>query len=69
METFTINSKNHGEQEFTVNEGGGYVRCNGYQICQGGRLMGSTISIASSEDLERVARNWWKSYLRRERDM
>jgi Zn finger protein HypA/HybF involved in hydrogenase expression len=28
MATFTIKSKKHGDQVFTVNENGGYVRCN-----------------------------------------
>ena len=79
MATITINSKNHGLQEFTVNTFGGYVRCNGKQICDGGKLSGSTISIhlnnnqkndvcfSISDKLETVAQKWWRQYLRNQR--
>ena len=33
MTTFTLKSKLHGEQVFTVSDNGGYVRLNGQQIC------------------------------------
>jgi len=79
MATFTINSKNHGEQVFTVNTFGGYVKCNDRQICDGGKLTGSTISIhltkqqkddvcySISDQLESTAKKWWKQYLRNAR--
>jgi sensor histidine kinase regulating citrate/malate metabolism len=68
MATFTIKSKKHGDQVFTVNENGGYVRCNGKQICDKGSMIGSTISIRGTDDIEKsletIARKWWNQYLR-----
>lgn len=68
MATYTINSKIHGKQEFTVNGIGGYVRLNGKQICRGGKFTGSTITCAD-DCLGKVARNWWRSYLKNNRNI
>ena len=64
---FTINSRKFGKQEFTVSNNGGYVRCNGSQICRGGSYLGSTLS-CTPEQLEKVARKWWANRLRNERN-
>lgn len=80
MTIFTINSRKHGEQTFTVNTFGGYVRLNDRQICDGGKFTGSTISIhltkaqkddvcySISDQLESIAKKWWKSYLKHQRE-
>ena len=54
----TINSKNYGGMDFTMNDNGGYIRCNGKQICKGGGYMGSTIS-GSPEGFELTCKKWW----------
>lgn len=54
----TINSKKHGEQNFTMRDDGGYVRCNGKQICETGGFMGSTIS-STPAAFAKDCRNWW----------
>jgi hypothetical protein len=72
MATFTIKSRLHGDQVFTVNDNGGYARCNGKQICDKGQMMGGTISIRGSSDIEKslesTARKWWNQYLRNSRE-
>ncbi|MDP1774247.1 MAG: hypothetical protein Q8L15_18420 [Methylobacter sp.] len=67
MTTFTLKSRKFGEQEFTVPMNGGYVRCNGKQICHGGGFMGSTVS-CKPENLETVSRKWWAAFLKNERE-
>lgn len=70
MTTFTIKSREHGEQSFFVPSNGGYVRLDrgsshgttGQQICYGGGFRGNTIT-ATPETLEREARKWWKQHL------
>ena len=68
MTTFTIHSKNHGDQVFSVRGDGqpGYVRVNGRQICDVGYFSGSTI-MARDSHLEKVARAWWRAFLRNQR--
>jgi len=44
----------------------GYVRVNGRQICDGGCFSGSTI-MARDSHLEKVARAWWRAFLRNQR--
>lgn len=76
MQTFTINSRALG-QEITFSRPGStyiFVDLNGQpgtlgkQICQGGRLTGSTISYdgEDQEKFEKICRSWYRSYLRRE---
>lgn len=71
MATFTINSKLHGKQEFSVyagQSGSGYVRLNGRQICEGGKITGSTVRCKDDDyDLEKTARAWWAAKLRNDR--
>jgi hypothetical protein len=64
MNTYTINSRKFGKQIFTAPSNGGYVRVNGSQICAGGHMIGSTVRISAAGNLEAVAKNWWKQYLR-----
>lgn len=68
MATFTINSRKHGEQVFSVRGDGeiGYVRVNGRQICDGGCFSGSTIMCRESS-LEKTARAWWNAKMRNDR--
>jgi len=63
MTTFTINSRKHGKQTFTVNDNGGYVRCNGKQTCKGGRMTGETLT-ANEKTLESTSKKWWAAYLK-----
>lgn len=73
---FTIKSRNHGEVEFSVPDGGGYAKVrfensrDWQQICDGGKMLGSTIYISRQyeDQAERVCRNWWKNFLRIERE-
>lgn len=53
-----------GDQEFSVNGVSGYLRLNGRQICHNGSFFGPTIT-CHEDDLEKMARKWWKSYLRK----
>ena len=69
MAIFTINSREHGKQEFIVPANGGYVKCNGAQICYGGSFMGGTISIPSDEQLKATAKKWWSARLAKLRNM
>lgn len=72
MASFTIKSRLHGDQTFFVADrgDGGYVRHTspnkpgvlGDQICYGGGYRGNTIH-ASADELEQVARKWWKQRL------
>ena len=72
MARFVLKTKTSGDIEFFVPDAGGYVRIEsvdrtgvtGMQICQGGRLTGSTLQ-ADAATLERVARRWRGQYLRR----
>ena len=61
MATFTINTKNEGQLEFSVKENdhgyAAYVFVNGRQPCDGGGHMGSTL-MATPATLEKVARRW-----------
>lgn len=68
MATFTLNSKKHGKQTFTIHttDKPGYVRLNGKQICAGGKYTGSTI-MANESSLESVSRAWWKAKLKNDR--
>lgn len=69
MARFTIKTRTNGNMEFFVPDDGGYVRLEsganhgslGQQICDGGRLRGSTIS-ANAASLEDTARRWYRSY-------
>ncbi len=42
----------------------------GNQICDGGSTMGNTISYGGDDEahFERICRNWWKAFLRSERE-
>lgn len=75
---FTIKTRNHGLKEFWANErpgGSSYVYLEdkgtgtlGSQICEGGDFRGNTLMCnGTPEGLERVARQWWRDYLRQER--
>jgi len=57
------NSKNYAyiKVSFTGNDS------NYRQICDGGYLMGSTVS-ATAESFESICRNWWKQYLRNNKE-
>ena len=74
---FTIKSTKHGDQDFWANEKEGkyassYVYLEdrgpgslGSQICEGGNFAGYTLTCnGTPENLEKVARRWWKQYLR-----
>jgi len=74
MNEFTINSREHGKVTFSIpsaKRGYGYVYVDlnggsgtlGDQICDHGRMIGSTVS-CTPENLETVARSWWSAYLR-----
>ena len=67
MASFTINSRKFGAQVFTCQSSRSYVRCNGKQICDGGKLLGNTIS-ATEKTLEHIAKKWWKQYLKNQRE-
>jgi hypothetical protein len=62
----TIKTRDFGTLSFYCPADGGYVRIEsrnrhgtlGKQICHGGGLMGSTISVANSENLRAVAYKW-----------
>jgi hypothetical protein len=64
--SFSIKTRNHGEKIFTCLSDGGYVRLNGQQICQKGKLFGNTV-FANATTLEKTARAWWRAYLAHER--
>jgi len=76
---FSINSRVLNETfDFWAPDNGGYVRLEkghnigtlGHQICHEGRLSGSTVSCAGSQDeFERICRNWYRSHMRRVRDI
>lgn len=72
----TINSRKL-EQEITFSRpGAGYIYADlngepgtlGRQICQGGSLMGSTVSYHGDDQAEfdRICRNWYRAYVRRQ---
>jgi len=73
----TINTRNHGEVTFS-RPGKEYVYVDlngkpgtlGQQICYGGWLSGSTVTFSGDdkEAFARYCRNWWKQYLRREKE-
>lgn len=62
MTTITINTRDHGAIEFSIQKEGGYVRANGLQIGDSG-YMGSMLT-ATSGTLEKVARSWHRKHLR-----
>ena len=74
MATFDIKTRDFGEVRFVCPDNGGYVRIwgadlgslEGKQPCDGGSFGGSTLT-ASAASLERVARSWWKQFLRSQR--
>ena len=71
---YTIKSRDHGEKTFTMNSNGGYVRCNGKQICYGGRFTGCAVYLNGYENevtnvkLEQAliitAQKWWRTHRR-----
>jgi hypothetical protein len=75
MET-TINGKILGKKlTFFIPGESGYVFVDlngregslGNQICQGGRLLGSTLRASNQDDLNRTAQRWYRAYLANER--
>ena len=74
----TINSRIHGEVTFFCPNNGGYIWVDlngkpgttGNQICDGGGLMGSTISFRGDDEekFDKVCRRWWKAYLAATKD-
>lgn len=62
MTTIEINSRELGTCVFTVATDGGYVRLNGEQVCEGGRVRGGSTLYASGSTLKRVATAWVKAY-------
>lgn len=66
--TFIIKSTKHGEQRFEIRSGRGYgyVYLNGQQICNNGKLTGSTV-LCYDSSLPTVAKKWWKKFLENER--
>ena len=69
MASFTIKSRLLNDEFcFTVNGNRGYVRCNGEQICHGGKFLGSTIT-GSEEDLPAIARRWYRAYVRQAKEI
>ena len=75
MAAIDIKTRSFGEVRFVCPDNGGYVRIrgarlgalNGKQLCEGGDLFGSTLT-ASAASLERVARSWWRQFLRSQRE-
>jgi hypothetical protein len=73
----TINTREFGELTFFTGNGTNYVFVDingqpgtlGKQICDGGGLMGSTISCRSTRpsDFEKLCKKWWRNYLRDQR--
>lgn len=82
---FTIKSRKHGDQDFWANNKeplfgrvqSAYVFLEdkgpgtlGSQICEGGGFRGDTVTCnGTPEGLEKAARQWWRQYLRNEREM
>jgi hypothetical protein len=73
----TINSRKFGEVTFFVQSNGGYIFVDlnkkpgtlGNQICDGGELMGNTISYHGDrnrdlhqESFEKICNNWFRKY-------
>lgn len=77
MKDFSIKSRKYGTVTFT-RPGDRYVYVNingepgtlGNQICDGGRLSGSTIGIRGDGQswFEYICRRWWRAYLKNQRD-
>lgn len=74
MNELTITSRKTGETfTFWMPTDGGFIWRTypgrpgtlGEQICQGGSMMGFTLS-ATPETFERVCRNWYRAHQRRE---
>lgn len=40
----------------------------GNQICYGGALAGSTITLSKDDDFEKVCKNWYRAYIKKNRD-
>lgn len=73
----TINSKTMKQPVVFSRPGGGYIYVDlsgdgsnpgslGAQICDGGSLLGNTISYSGSDEavFGRICRNWFRAYLR-----
>lgn len=62
----TIKSRKLG-QVFNFEQRGGYLYCNGNQICHGGQYRGETMWCAN-DDLraEKMCRNWCAQMMRKE---
>lgn len=58
MLEFTIKSRKFGDIVFTAKSGGGYIRCCGRQICEGGGYTGPALAVSTEKGLERLARAW-----------
>ena len=70
MAFFTIKSRKHGAISFHVKDSGGYVRVKSKkwdyrQMCKGGGFTGNTL-MADADSLEKVARRWWRKFLKNE---
>jgi hypothetical protein len=72
---FTIKSRKLGREIEFSRPGGHYVYVDldgkhpgtlGHQICEGGGLMGSTITYEGDDEagFARICRNWWKKYIK-----
>ncbi len=75
---YSINSRKLGEMVNFSRPGNFYVYVDlngkpgtlGNQICDGGKMMGSTIGYRGDDDavFATLCKKWWKSYLRNERE-
>lgn len=76
----TIKSKKLGKDvNFFCEKNGGYIYTDlkngmegslGHQVCNGGHFSGETLSCSSGEQaqLEKIAKNWFRAYLRNQED-
>lgn len=81
LEEMTIRSKAIGDEVTFSRPGGYYIYVDlngqpgtlGQQICQGGELLGDTLGVHGDDEtaqarFEKICRNWWKNYLRKQRE-
>lgn len=68
--TYVINSKNHGPQEFEIrsSKGYGYIFLNGQKVSEGGKMADMrNAAMAYDSELETFAKKWWKKFLEAQR--
>jgi len=74
---YTINSRKYKSEITFSRPGSSYVFVDlggregslGHQICEGGLLMGETITAenVNQEEFETICKRWWAAFLRNER--